>query len=205
MAIMVSDSGGGGDFKLVPAGNHVAICNLVADLGRQKTVSQQYGEKIKHQVYLRWELPDETVEWTDKEGKQHTGPMSVSKTYTASLHENAQLRKDLENWRGRPFTQEELQGFDLSSVADVPALVNVTHTARNGKTHVNVSGVTPLPKSMPKPAMSDAALIYDSDHMETFGLLPEWLQKKITEQVLPGEMAQMPPELAGDLDDAMPF
>lgn len=204
MAITVSDTGGGGDFRLVPAGNHVAVCNLIADLGRQKTVSQKYGEKVKRQVFIRWELPDEILDWTDKDGHERSGPMTVSKTYTASLHENAQLRKDLENWRGRPFTQEELMGFDLTSVAGAAGLVNVTHTENNGKTYVNVSGVTPLPKSMPKPTLDDGAVIYDVDHQETFNLLPEWLRTKISQQIIDGDTASIPPA-DYDIDDEVPF
>ena len=37
----------------------------------------------------------------------------LRKDYKNSLHEKAGLRKDLEAWRGRRFTDAELAGFDL--------------------------------------------------------------------------------------------
>ena len=38
-------------------------------------------------------------------------PFLVRRRYTASLHEKSALRKDLESWRGRAFTNVELDGF----------------------------------------------------------------------------------------------
>lgn len=209
MAIMATDSGGGGDFKPVPAGNHRAVCSMVVDLGNQRIQSQQYGESIKHQVYVAWELPDEEIEWTDKDGAPHKGPMRIGKSYTVSLHENANLRADLENWRGRPFTEEEKAGFDITNLAGVPALVNVTHkTGGNGKTYANVTAVAPLPKGMEKPTCSDTPLIYDADNVSAWDYLPEWLQKKIQGRVVRAQ-DDLPEERAStydELDDSdVPF
>lgn len=209
MAILATDNGGGGDFKPVPAGNHRAVCSMVIDLGNQRIQSQMYGESIKRQVYVAWELPDEVIEWTDRDGNERKGPMRIGKTYTVSLHENANLRSDLESWRGRPFTDDERAGFDITNLAGVPALVNVTHKAGgNGKTYANVTAVTPLPKGTERPSVADASLVYDDEHVSTFDLLPEWLQKKIQAQVV--QTANDLPEQRGaafdsDLDDDVPF
>ena len=80
MAIVASDSGGGGDFSPMPTGNHVAVCNMVVDLGKQRISSAMYGESVKHQVYIRWETPDETIEWTDRDGNAQTGPRVISRS-----------------------------------------------------------------------------------------------------------------------------
>lgn len=209
MAIMATDTGGGGDFSPMPSGNHVAICNMVVDLGKQRTVSQQYGEKIKHQVWIRWETPDETIEWTDRDGNQRTGPRVIGKTYTVSLHENAALRADLESWRGRPFTREELAGFDISKLLGVPCMVNVTQTEKNGKTYANVAAVTPLPKALREnPPRSEIGLIlYDEDNSGAYEELPDWLKKKIDEQVkdVVNHQASGPDDWRKDLDDDIPF
>lgn len=199
MAIMATDTGGG-DFKRVPAGNHLALCNMVADLGKQR-IEWQGETKLKHQVYIRWELPDEQMEWTDREGNERKGPMVIGKTYTLSLHENAGLRADLENWRGRAFTEEERKGFDIAKLAGVPCMLNVVHTEKNGKTYANVGGVAALPKSMPRPNLYDSAIIYDDEHLSAFEMLPEWLQKKVQEQVVD----QKPTQDLSDLDDEVPF
>lgn len=210
MALVLSDSGGGGDFSPMPIGNHPAVCNMVVDLGKQRVVSQQYGEKIKHQVWIRWETPDEQITWTDRDGNEHTGPRVIGKIYTASLHENANLRADLESWRAKPFTAAELEGFDISKLLGVPCMVNVTHKANNGKTYANVTAVTPLPKAMrDNPPQSQIGLLLHDEDNDAYDDLPEWLQKKIDAQI--GEETTTTNYGGGgssfgdDLDDDIPF
>lgn len=220
MAIIATNTGGGGDFKPCPPGNHRGVCSMVVDLGNQRVQSQMYGEKIKPQVYVAWELPDEPITWTDRDGVERTGPMRIGKTYTVSLHENANLRADLESWRGRQFTDAELDGFDIAKLAGAAALINVAHKqGGNGKTYANVVAVTPLPKGMEKPATANGVIVYDSDNIAAFDHLSEWLQKKIQEQIVQRE--NDPPEQRGgalkpgdegyiagydaDLDDDIPF
>jgi hypothetical protein len=208
MAIMATNTGGG-DYTITPAGNHRGVCSMVVDLGNQLVQSQMYGDKIKHQVYVAWELPDESITWTDKDGNERTGPMRIGKTYTVSLHENANLRADLESWRGQSFTEAELDGFDISKLAGVAALVNVTHNkAGNGKTYANVTAVTPLPKGMEKPTPANGTIVYDADNVGSFDNLPEWLQQKIQNQAVQREDDLPEPRGApamADLDDDVPF
>jgi hypothetical protein len=64
------------------------------------------------------------------------------------LGEKANLRKDLEAWRGRPFTSEELMGFDSKNLLDKPCMVNVTRTDK-GK--AKIAGITPIPKGLQVP------------------------------------------------------
>lgn len=208
MANIATDTGGGGDFKIVPAGNHVGICSMVVGLGKQLVQSQQYGDSVKPQIYIAWELPHETIEWTDKDGNTRSGPMRIGKTFTLSLHENATLRAVLESWRSRAFTEEERRGFDINKLAGVVGMVNVLHTERNGKTYANVAGVTPLPKAMERPTPSDGALIYDDDeNRHNYDHLPEWLQKKVDAQVRdePKPSGGGGTGFADDLDDDVPF
>jgi hypothetical protein len=124
MAITATDKGGK-DFKKVPPGCHFAICNMVVDLGVQRTTYKGQA-KTQHQVYLRWEIPDERTTW-EKDGKEQEGPCSIGSTYTLSLSEKAKLRAVLENWRGRPFTDDELKGFDITNVAGKCCQVMVQH------------------------------------------------------------------------------
>jgi hypothetical protein len=204
MAIIATDSGGG-DFKLATPGNHPAVCTMVADLGKQRVQSQMFGDSVKHQVYIRWELTDEPFEWEDRNtGEPHKGFMSIGKTYTLSLHENATLRAVLESWRGRPFTEEERKGFDITKLAGAPCLVNVSHeTGHDGKTRAKVSAVTPILKGMEKPTPSNQPVVYDGDNLAVFDELPEWLRKKIDEQVK--DTTNPPAQFDSDLDDEVPF
>lgn len=75
----------------------------------------------------------------DSEGKPHrvsTWP------YTVSLNEKANLRKDLEKWRGRKFSADELNGFDLESVIGAPAMLNIVHNEGDeGQVYANVNGI----------------------------------------------------------------
>jgi hypothetical protein len=203
MAIVVSDNGGGSDFKPVPQGTHLAVCNMVVDLGKQRS-EWQGQEKIKHQIFLRWELPNERLEWSDKDGNPKEGPMVIGQTYTASLGERANLRHHLESWRGRAFTPDELKAFDVSNLLGKPCMVTVTHAERNGRTYANVTSVTGIPKGMTKPETTELEkVLFDDDNQYAYQHLPEWLQKKIDAQV---KDEPRPQGFDGDdLNDEIPF
>lgn len=205
MATILAKDKGGGDFKPVPAGTHRAICTLIADMGVQK--SERF--KPQHKVYIRWELPDETVEWQDRDGNKHKGPMVIGKTYTLSLGEKANLRADLESWRGRMFTKEELKGFDLQNILGKPCQVGVTHKTSGDKTYANVSAVMGLSKGMQKPESSTIPVSYSIDEhdQEVFEKLPNWLQEAIKDRVSDDRTVTVANDTATEeqFDDDIPF
>src|SRR6056300_1545659 len=101
---------------MVPEGVHVARCYAVVDLGtHHETWKGQ--PKIRRKVILSFEFPSQLHVFNEEDGEQ---PLGRSKTFTNSLGEKATLRKMLQSWRGRAFTQKELQGFDLSTVVGHP-------------------------------------------------------------------------------------
>lgn len=170
MGFIASDSGGGGNFKRVPSGVHIGRCYSLIDLGTQLSTGQ-YGEKLQHKIRVAWELFGEdedgnplTVEFDGKEM-----PMTISKTYTLSLSEKASLRKDLQSWRGKEFTDEEAKGFDISKLLGAYCMVNVTTSETNGKTYSNVANLTPLPTALKasKPAGIHEIVMFDLDN-------PDW-------------------------------
>jgi hypothetical protein len=183
MAILATDTGGGSDFTPVPAGTHFAVCDQVVDLGKQRIVSQMYGESVKHQVYIRWQIPAERVEW-EKDGQKHEGPAVIGKTYTVSLSDKANLRKDLQAWRGKPFTPDELRGFDIAKLLGVPATITVTHTDKDQKTYANVASLGGIPKGMPKPELEGEGILYDADNMDGFERLSPKMQERIKGQII---------------------
>jgi hypothetical protein len=87
--------------------------------------------------------------WQVAERNQDGKPYLVQKQYTASLHEKASLRKDLEAWRGKPFTKDEAQGFDVERLIGATCLLNVQHVERAGSTYANVTSLMRLPHGMP--------------------------------------------------------
>lgn len=204
MSLIAKDKGGT-DFKPVPAGTHVAVCTLVADMGVQPT-----GKfKPKPQVYIRWELPNEVTSWKDSDGKDHSGPMVIGKKYTVSLSEKANLRGDLESWRGKMFTEQELAGFDIKNILGKACMLGVTHNTVGNKTYANISAVMGLPKNTPPPTPSVTPLAYDLDtHSDaTFQKLPGWLQEAIGNRVK-SDTARTVGSVGGDdagFDDDIPF
>lgn len=120
-------------FEPCPEGLHHGVCVDAVDLGIVQTA---FGDK--HQVQLRWQVDE-----LNTQGKR----FEVRKTYTASLGDKANLRKDLEAWRGKAFTPDELKGFDLERLLGANCQLNVVHTlADNGNLYANVRGIVPAPK-----------------------------------------------------------
>jgi hypothetical protein len=184
MGLVAKDTSNGGNFKKVPTGAYIGRCISVIDLGTQKT-SGQFGEKSVHKVQLRWELfgEDASGEPLTVEFQGKSMPMTISKSYTMSLHEKAGLRKDLQAWRGKDFTEEEAKGFDISKLLGQYCMVNVTHSESGGKTYANVAGLTPVPSALKnaKPQGVHETVMFDLDNidMEVFDSFHEKLQQTI--------------------------
>lgn len=211
MAIMATDTGGGGDYSPVPQGTHFAVCDQVVDLGKQRIVSQQFGESVKHQVYIRWQIPAERVEW-EQDGEKKEGPAVIGKTYTLSLGDKANLRKDLQAWRGKPFTPDELRGFDIAKLLGAPATITVTHTEKDQRTYANVASLGGIPKGMDKPKAEGDSLLYDSDNPGNFERLSKRMQERIQGQIIEQKRtdhndpdAWRGQNAGDDLDDDIPF
>ncbi len=136
----------GASFTPCPAGTHAVVCCDVVDLG---LIESNFGGKTKKQHKVR-------IVWQTDEKRDDGKPHLASRRYTLSLHEKASLRKDLEAWRGRPFTDEELQGFDVESVIGVPCLLSVIQEARSGTIYANVNALMRLPKGMAAPKIDPA-------------------------------------------------
>jgi hypothetical protein len=128
------------DFEPVPTGMQQAVCAMVCDIGTHKG-EYQGKETMRHQVIILWELEEKK-----KEGQWAGEPFYLSKFYTLSLGKDANLRKDLESWRGKPFTTEELQGFDIENLIGANCLLNVIEDKEKAK----ISAISPLVKGMPK-------------------------------------------------------
>jgi len=185
MAFIAQDNGGG-DFKRVPPGVYIGRCYSLIDLGTQRVEFQ--GEvNLQHKILVRWELfgEDENGEplTIDRDGR--TLPMTVSKRYTLSLSNKARLRSDLEAWRGRKFTAEEVSGFDVAKLLGAYCMVNVTeNTSDDGKrTYTNVSSLTPLPGALknarPDPVHQIQVFDLDKPDMNLFSTFHEKLQDTI--------------------------
>ena len=134
----------GEDYPILPEGVKLAVCIGLYDLGTQY---QKKWDKEIHKVLIVWELPEERIE-IEKDGEAKDLPRAISKRYTLSLHEKAQLRKDLEAWRGKKFTADELEGFDLQNILGKSCQIQVIHNEVDNKTYANIAAIMALPKSV---------------------------------------------------------
>ena len=139
MAIIATAGGGNGnDFEPAPAGTYRAVCVDVIDKGIVE-VTYQGKTRRQHKVSVAWQIDEKR-----DDGK----PYLVFKRYTLSLNEKATLRKDLESWRGKPFTRDEEMGFDVEAVIGANCLLNIAHRPVADKVYANVQSVNPLMKGM---------------------------------------------------------
>ena len=136
------------DFKLPPAGSFSARLYRLIDIGTQ-TTEWMGKKKMQRKIIAMFELHGEDNDGqplVTNDGK----PLVVSKRYTLSLDEKATLRKDLEAWRGRAFTQEELDGFNLEVLLGKFCMVSITHTEHDGKQYANISSISQVPSALKK-------------------------------------------------------
>jgi hypothetical protein len=169
-----------------------------------------------HKCALVFQFPDHLTE--ERDG-QPGRPMTIIETFTASMNKKANLRKLIESWFSKPFeSDDQAWAFDAKKLVNRAGLANITHEQKGDKLRAKIATLNPLPKGMQVPKAVGDPIIYD-DELEpaqkkaVFDRLPEWIQKKISEQVPPkkkedkvsddGAGADMPP--AADEDDDIPF
>ena len=215
MALIAKESGGG-TFTPVPPGMYLARCYRIVDLGTQKS---EYLGQIKNlpKVMLQFEVHGE-----DDAGKPLVTakgePMSISKNFTLSLAEKATLRKDLQTWRGREFTQDELRGFQIDNVLGAWAMIAITKAVgNNGKEYTNIANINSVPKAMkanlPEGHNKCAAFYIESPDMDMFETFSDNLRAKIEQSPEWQARGNQPAKAAStskgsgfdDMDDDIPF
>lgn len=173
---------GGGDFKGLPSGSYIALCDQVVFLGLQPG-SGLYPDP-KYQVYIRFQVPSERVEF-EKDGKKTNGPAVIGQAFTASMHKKARVRAVLESWRGKTFTDEEAGVFDVSSVLGASCMLGVVEKESGGKIYSNISSVGPLPRGVPKPVAEGNLIYYADDETGMYEHLPKWIKEKLEGRIKP--------------------
>jgi hypothetical protein len=137
------------NYTPAPEGVHQAVCVDVIDLGMLKSMfpDEKTGrDKFQHKVNVVWQIED-----LRDDGKRHL----LYKRYTLSLHEKAALRHDLESWRGRQFSFDELVGFDVEKLKGANCFINVQHkkSQDGSRTYANVISIMPIPKNLKLPKL----------------------------------------------------
>jgi hypothetical protein len=174
---------GENDFESIRLGRHSAVCVNYFDLGLQR-----WDNQIKPKVALLFEIDDR---------RRNQQRFQISKEFTASLGAKATLRAFLESWRGRPFTEAELDGFNLDNIVNGACELYLgERTKPNGSTFIEIEGITRLTKWGER-LIAETAPDY----------IPNWVKRKIDNQIIPGYPSQsaVPSAPADEYLDEVPF
>lgn len=176
MSMIASDNGGSTIPKL-EGGVYTAISSAIVDLGLQKN---EKFDKTQRKFMMIWTILNETIEVN---GEQL--PRQLSKEYSFSLHEKSTLRKDLQAWRGKAFTEEELRGFNILNVLNVPCQLQVLLEEKNGKSYNNIASIMALPKGTEVDRLDNTYYfdIETTDSWKNWTKIPQWIQDRIKKAI----------------------
>lgn len=179
--MITATNSGGGDHTPVPAGTYVARCYSMIHIG---TVEENImGEsKWLNKVRISWELPTETKVFKEENGEQ---PYVISKEFTLSMNEKANLRKFLEGWRGKGFTEDEAKAFDITVLLGKPCMLSVIHkTSKKGNIFAEISSCSALPKGLVCPDQINEMLelnYTDNWSNREYSKLPQFIKDKMSQ------------------------
>lgn len=172
MSMIASDNGG----QIIPkleGGVYTAISSAIIDLGNQ--TSEKF-QKTQRKFMMLWNIVGEVIEVNGE-----NLPRTMSKEYSFSLNEKSTLRKDLQAWRGKIFTEEELQGFNLLNILNKPCQLQILLEEKNGKQYNNIASIMALPKGSQIEELSNT-YHFDIEDEETYinwERIPNWIQERI--------------------------
>lgn len=176
----VTQNSGGGGRQPVPVGAHFARCSIVAGIGMEET---PWGSKPK--VIISWDIPSLRNEWETADGRQMNTAARMSSFYNltfGSSDKPSTLRTHLEGWRGRTFTEDELNGFSLKNILNVPCTLVIQHKqGKQGRIIDFVSAIAPAKDDQVDPLDSGLPVYFSAwePDMDAYAKLPEWIQKRV--------------------------
>lgn len=129
-------------FKPHEEGQFVGQCVDTIDLGEKVSDypgKPSYLAPTCALVFRTGERNDETGEYID-----------IAREFTVSMGDKANLRKFLEQWRGKPYTAEQLEaGVPLDKLTGNHGLLTVAHrTSGKGRVYANITACVGIPKQM---------------------------------------------------------
>ena len=156
-----------GSSEFIPTGVHKARCISVVDLGTHK--NKNYGIWL-HKMMLELEMPE--VKKPDGEC------CTIEIVCTLSMHPKSRLRRHIELWRSKVFTDQEAEEYDIFNLLDVPAIINVI--INNGYT--KISSLILLKSSECPERINDlSAFSLSAFDQKVFESLSKRLQSRIKE------------------------
>lgn len=161
------------EYERLEDGVYTAVSSMLIDLGIQ---NNERFEKKQRKFIIVWQILGQTIEINGEEK-----PRVISKEYTLSLNEKSKLRADLQAWRGKAFTADELNGFDLINILNKPCQLQIITEEKNNKPHTNIASIMAMPKGMQVSGTDDTIYFntYEPETFKNFGKIPKWIQDKI--------------------------
>jgi hypothetical protein len=158
----------------IPSGSYPARCYQMIHIGTIPS-TWEGTTRMRNLIRITFELPTEMKVFDKAKGEQ---PMSISQEYTLSLMEKSKLKPALEGWRGKKFTDSEIEEFDITKLVGVPAMISIIHNERG---YAEISSISKLPKGMECPEQINPSQILDYDNWDDklFERLPIFLRDKI--------------------------
>jgi len=161
-------------YEVLEAGVYVGRCLQVVELGTHQKTWKEETKEVE-EIMIVWEL-NALME----DGR----PFTVNWRGTKSLGQKASLFKLLTNWRGTPFTDDELKCFQFKNILNAPCMLNITKSeGKNGRIYNNVLSVMPLPKGMQAEELKNEKVDFGITDLGTpeFEKVWPWVRKIIAE------------------------
>lgn len=160
----------------VAPGTYTAICVHAIEIGEQMTTFQG-SKSYKNQVMYCFELVGEFIEINGE--KQ---PRVLSKTFNIPKNqksENSGLRKFVESWQGKKYTNDDWAEFDTNDVVGLECMIGVV--LNDTGEYANIDSVMGLPKGMSAGQPQSSLIRFDIDpwNQDDFERLPEWAQERV--------------------------
>lgn len=142
MPDIIVAKGNDAKFQAHPEGQFVALCVDAIDLAERVEQFQGQPAKLAAKcalVFRTGQKNEDTGEFID-----------VGREFTVSMGDKANLRKFLEQWRGKKYTPEQIkQGVPLHKMAGNWALLSVEHRESGaGRTYANITAAVGVPEMM---------------------------------------------------------
>ena len=144
---------GGEQYKPHPEGGYPSVCVDVIDLGERVDTYMGPGSghgktSIQHRAALCY---------ATGERREDGELFIVSREFTVSMGDKANLRRFLEDWRGRKYTPAQLEeGAPLHKLAGQPGFIWIEHKPSKSnpdRVYANIRQITPLPKGVEPPVI----------------------------------------------------
>ena len=179
----------GSSIPLLKADTYQAVCYTVVDLGTHEETFK--GKDIDRRLILiTFEIPTERIEIKNEDGTTEDKPRVISWRNTFSMNEKSNLRKMMESWRGKPFSETQAYDFEFKSLLGVNALIQVAHktSQSSGKEYAYIQSVTKPLKNMETLESENEHLFFEFDKpfLDQDGFhfpdnMPEWIMDTIKE------------------------